>query len=207
MFQFPTSPLITLLFHVMIPVLLLQVSSLIRISKALWLFAPPLSFSQLVTSFIGSWYLGILPMLLLAWSFLPTILISGSSSLTIFVLPKSHLYLTYRYLLPLLLSIFVVIFILHYIVFNVQYFSHEIIFFNLMVEIKRFELLTPCLQGRCSPNWAIPPSLLQSSLHGLWKLNSIKCTLIPSLVSLIYYYLSIIARPRSFLYLFGILSP
>ena len=26
-----------------------------------------------------------------------------------------------------------------------------------MVEMKRFELLTPCLQGRCSPNWATPP--------------------------------------------------
>ena len=26
-----------------------------------------------------------------------------------------------------------------------------------MVETRRFELLTPCLQGRCSPNWATPP--------------------------------------------------
>ena len=26
------------------------------------------------------------------------------------------------------------------------------------VETERFELLTPCLQGRCSPNWATPPS-------------------------------------------------
>ena len=25
------------------------------------------------------------------------------------------------------------------------------------VEMERFELLTPCLQGRCSPNWATPP--------------------------------------------------
>ena len=25
------------------------------------------------------------------------------------------------------------------------------------MEMERFELLTPCLQGRCSPNWAIPP--------------------------------------------------
>ena len=28
---------------------------------------------------------------------------------------------------------------------------------NVLVEIMRFELMTPCLQGRCSPNWAIPP--------------------------------------------------
>ena len=27
------------------------------------------------------------------------------------------------------------------------------------VEIKGFEPLTPCLQGRCSPNWAIPPEV------------------------------------------------
>ena len=45
-------------------------SSLIRISTALWLFASPRRFSQLVTSFFGSWYLGILPVPLLAWPFL-----------------------------------------------------------------------------------------------------------------------------------------
>ena len=28
------------------------------------------------------------------------------------------------------------------------------------MEMERFELLTPCLQGRCSPNWATPPGLL-----------------------------------------------
>ena len=27
----------------------------------------------------------------------------------------------------------------------------------LLVEVRRFELLTPCLQGRCSTNWATPP--------------------------------------------------
>ena len=26
-----------------------------------------------------------------------------------------------------------------------------------MVETRRIELLTPCLQGRCSPSWATPP--------------------------------------------------
>ena len=28
---------------------------------------------------------------------------------------------------------------------------------SFRMEITRFELVTPCLQGRCSPNWAIPP--------------------------------------------------
>ena len=30
-------------------------------------------------------------------------------------------------------------------------------FFRNRMEMVRFELMTPCLQGRCSPNWATPP--------------------------------------------------
>ena len=44
-----------------------HMSSLIRISTDWWIFAPPRSFSQLITSFVGSWYLGILPTLFVAW--------------------------------------------------------------------------------------------------------------------------------------------
>ena len=40
-------------------------------------------------------------------------------------------------------------------------FSRYILFCKLLLsepmEMERFELLTPCLQGRCSPNWATPP--------------------------------------------------
>ena len=32
------------------------------------------------------------------------------------------------------------------------------------METERFELLTPCLQGRCSPNWATPPYLIGGHL-------------------------------------------
>ena len=32
--------------------------------------------------------------------------------------------------------------------------------FRYRMEIKGFEPLTPCLQGRCSPNWATPPFML-----------------------------------------------
>ena len=32
-------------------------------------------------------------------------------------------------------------------------------FLCTLVEMKGFEPLTPCLQGRCSPNWATPPYL------------------------------------------------
>ena len=39
----------------------------IRISAGLWIFAPNRSFSQLVTSFFGSWCQVILPTLFIAW--------------------------------------------------------------------------------------------------------------------------------------------
>ena len=39
----------------------------IRISAGLWIFAPNRSFSQLVTSFVGSWCQVILPTLFIAW--------------------------------------------------------------------------------------------------------------------------------------------
>ena len=43
-----------------------KLSSLIRISAGHWIFAPHRSFSQLVTSFFGAMYLGILRMLFVA---------------------------------------------------------------------------------------------------------------------------------------------
>ena len=45
----------------------------------------------------------------------------------------------------------------------------------LMVEMKGFEPLTPCLQGRCSPNWATPPFYwvcLSGLLIESWQLNN-----------------------------------
>ena len=48
--------------------------------------------------------------------------------------------------------------------FNMQFSKNNVVsdfiiiyYYSLTVEIKGFEPLTPCLQGRCSPNWAIPP--------------------------------------------------
>ena len=49
--------------------ILLVLSSLIRISTARRIFAPPRSFSQLVTSFFGAMYQGILRKPFVAWSF------------------------------------------------------------------------------------------------------------------------------------------
>ena len=51
-----------------------RLSSLIRISTGHRIFAPHRSFSQLVTSFFGAMYQGILRMLFVAWSFLYSII-------------------------------------------------------------------------------------------------------------------------------------
>ena len=46
----------------------------------------------------------------------------------------------------------------HYLVFKVQHLNMSFRgSFPRMVEMRRIELLTPCLQGRCSPSWATPP--------------------------------------------------
>ena len=47
-----------------------------------------------------------------------------------------------------------------------------------LVEIKRFELLTPCLQGRCSPNWAIPPHLSHRAANYCVRLRVLRCSCI-----------------------------
>ena len=67
----------------------------------------------------------------------------------------------------------------HISVFGFQGTSLEC--FTHSVETERFELLTPCLQGRCSPNWATPPLKiwqpptfpyrLQHSIIGRLRLN------------------------------------
>ena len=64
-FSSPGSPLYTI-YSCIDNVCLHTLSSLIRISADYWIFAPPRSFSQLVTSFFGAMYQGILRMLFVA---------------------------------------------------------------------------------------------------------------------------------------------
>ena len=52
------------------------------------------------------------------------------------------------------------------------------IFFNHQVENTRFELVTSCLQGRRSPNWANPPYLIFST-YELFQRSGLKWTLPP----------------------------
>ncbi len=65
-------------------------SSLIRISTDHWIFAPPRSFSQLVTSFFGAMYQGILRMLFVAWSFFQRHFLWRSLSLLVLSLQKFY---------------------------------------------------------------------------------------------------------------------
>ena len=67
MFQFPAFTSYTLCIHVYVPEHLPQVGFPIRTSAGWWLFAPYRSFSQLATSFVGSWCQGIHPALFIAW--------------------------------------------------------------------------------------------------------------------------------------------
>ena len=59
-FSSPGSPLYTI-FFIYRYMALRHVGSPIQISAALWIFAPPRGFSQLITSFFGSQCQGILP--------------------------------------------------------------------------------------------------------------------------------------------------
>ena len=52
--------------------------------------------------------------------------------------------------------------------------SNQLSYRPIMVETRRIELLTPCLQGRCSPSWATPPLWyvyfpLSLPLWGRWQ--------------------------------------
>ena len=67
-FSSPGSPCITI-YSLCNNTVLTVLSSLIRISTYHWIFAPPRSFSQLVTSFFGAMYQGILRKPFVAWSF------------------------------------------------------------------------------------------------------------------------------------------
>lgn len=123
MFQFTGLPISHMPFqHVGFP---------IRISRDLSLYATPPSFSQLITSFFGFYYLGILRVPLFSFLILYFFLLS---QLTLYLLDS--------------LTCSVVTFYLT-IHFSLSYIS--------LVEISGFEPLTSALQGQRSPNWAISP--------------------------------------------------
>ena len=52
---------------------------------------------------------------------------------------------------------------------------------RFLVEMRRIELLTPCLQGRCSPSWATPPNFIRYFVKTPWHTLSIVCVVLPRL--------------------------
>ena len=46
--------------------------------------------------------------------------------------------------------------------------------FTTTMEMMGFEPMTPCLQGRCSPNWATPPLVYRISFLFQWAYPSLK---------------------------------
>ena len=83
-FSSPGSPCIPI-YSICNNTMLLVLSSLIRISADLWIFAPPRSFSQLVTSFFGAMYQGILRKPFVAWSSLHLLVFTFLSENSIFL--------------------------------------------------------------------------------------------------------------------------
>ena len=90
MFQFPEFPSSYLFCSVRDRTMLLVRSSLIRIFAGLRIFAPLRSFSQLVTSFFGAMYQGILRMLFVAWSFFSSFLAFLSLFLSLSYYPTKN---------------------------------------------------------------------------------------------------------------------
>ena len=131
----------------------------IRISADRWIFASPRRFSQLITSFIGSQCQGIHPALFIAWPFLRmySVTFNGwffNNCFALFLDVTSNKEIT-GYFDVLIFFINVSMCSFQGTVLSECYYTRFWPFGQ--VEITRFELVTPCLQGRCSPNWAIPP--------------------------------------------------
>ena len=86
MFQFPGFPSLYLFYSVYDNVTLLTLSSLIRTSAALCSFAAPRGFSQLVASFFGAMYQGILLYALCSLIFLSSLIaLSQSVEFTFYI--------------------------------------------------------------------------------------------------------------------------
>ena len=136
---------------------LIYVGFPIRKSADRNVFAVPRSLSQLVTSFFGSWCQGILPVLFLTWPIgllLYFRKIIWVLKLLDYISLRNCFYPFYRKNLFYRISLF------PSNTFLIVQFSMCNCYLQVtMVEMRRVELLTPCLQGRCSPNWATPPCL------------------------------------------------
>ena len=115
----------------------------IRISADQCLFAAPRSFSQLVTSFFGSQCQGIHPVLFL---------LNRSDSRLAWRVQASWFSSSYTFATFVARCLPIQRFVISYKTFLGIQFLWCITDRNQRVEMRGFEPLTPCLQGRCSPN-------------------------------------------------------
>ena len=127
-----------------------------------WIFAPPHGFSQLIASFFGSQCQGILPVLFPAWP--PSRIALRKGAVSFF--PRTFSVRSRMSLLSFLFKILIRFCIRFSRCFPRTFSSLNLLvrwnlwFVELIspldplgpVETKRFELSTPCLQGRCSPS-------------------------------------------------------
>ena len=163
-FSSPRSPHMTM-YSPYVTGALPPVGSPIRISMGLRICAPHHSFSQLITSFIGSQCLGIHLMLFCTWPCLISVIRSFFTIVSRVNSSGFSQQIVFRNLPLLLISqgnqassrfrcLFVFFTLL--VLFNFQG-ANRYLIKNNMVENKGLEPLTPCVQGRCSPSWANSP--------------------------------------------------
>ena len=155
----------------------------IRTSTDQSLLATPRSFSQLATSFIGSQCQGIHLKLFVAW---PCVLLMVLFVIVVFFTLKRNLNYRSRFFYLNFAVIFIVQFSRNIFATyrcwwaqvdsNHRPYAYQayalttwamspywldrqlfVSYPHPLVEMRRIELLTPCVQGRCSPSWATPP--------------------------------------------------
>ena len=171
MFQFTPSSGVTLWIHVTSHENLPHAGFPIQKSVDRCIFAAPHGLSQLVTSFIGDWCQGIHPALLVTWPCAICTCLHLRLWFSIFrhliiqnTLMKNSFPQDLRFLCAFvlrmqdLISIFLLFVLL--LVFLCSFQGADPILWQV-VETRGVEPLTSCLQGRRSPNWAMPPCMLR----------------------------------------------
>ena len=141
MFQFPGFPCISYVFTYTYP-WFSWMGFPIRISADRRIFASPRRFSQLITSFFGFQCQGIHHALFFCLTISTySVMSDGLFNLSIALVCFCYSLKNNRF----------DVLIFHQFIFSMQFSRNNSLVFR-PVEITRFELVTPCLQGRCSPN-------------------------------------------------------
>ena len=168
MFQFPSFPSCNYVFIAGSQALRLR-GSPIRISADRSLFAAPRSFSQLITSFVGSWCQGIHLMLFLAWTSLLVLHIAWVSQIIFY--NEKAIFITFFSWFSACVSTCGQIVVFHDFQKDLQLFLISIFFFNPVKLSVRFSYLVfnehsfiSHHADWCAPNHTWLPTLSASGL-------------------------------------------